>query len=218
MARFTSRLICFLSSNKTFSWNIFFVITINGVQEYKGEKNMSDFSLKIAGAGILAAALVCGFNVPGFAETGKVVIRDTRDNSVSYGRLSFKDTPQGLEVKGELTGVTPGKHGIHIHQFGVCGDEGKEAGSHYNPDNVPHGFLPQDGFSGAHAGDLGNIDIAANGTGRLDVTIPGLTLASGKYSVGGRSVVIHEKEDDFGQPLGNAGGRTGCGVIKIVSG
>jgi Cu-Zn family superoxide dismutase len=66
-----------------------------------------------------------------------------------------------------------------------------------------------------HAGDLGNIEIKADGTGDLDITSIVLTVKGGAYSVVGRSVVFHEKADDLKtQPTGNAGGRLGCGVIQ----
>lgn len=78
---------------------------------------------------------------------------------------------------------------------------------------VPHGDLLKDGFQHAHAGDLGNIEIGPDGKGTLKKVIPGLTLKEGKYGVVGRALILHEKEDNFGQPTGNAGGRIACGVI-----
>ena len=97
-----------------------------------------------------------------------------------------------------------------------CEDEGKAAGGHYNPQGVKHGFLPTDGFAQAHAGDFGNVDVRADGVGTLELVIPELHVSGGTYTVGGRSVVLHEQVDDFGQPTGNAGGRIGCGVIAIT--
>ena len=158
---------------------------------------------------------VVGWASVSFAETAVVVIKGTAEGSPVSGKAVLKDTAEGLRVTAEVSGVSPGKHGFHIHQFGACGDSGKAAGGHFNPDAVTHGFLPQDGFLKAHAGDLGNIEVASDGTGKYEVMIHGLSLSGGKYSVGGRSIVLHEKEDDFGQPLGNAGARIGCGGIFI---
>ncbi|HAJ61768.1 MAG TPA: superoxide dismutase family protein, partial [Cyanobacteria bacterium UBA8543] len=93
------------------------------------------------------------------------------------------------------------------------GDKGNAAKGHFNPDKVKHGFLPKDGFQNAHAGDFGNITISSDGKGTLSETVPGLTLSGPKYAIKGLSVILHEKADDFGQPLGNAGGRIGCGII-----
>lgn len=126
------------------------------------------------------------------------------------------DSPQGLEVTVEVMGVAPGKHAIHIHQYGACDDKGNAAGGHFNPDGAPHGFLPSDGLSKAHPGDMGNLDVGQGGNGLLTIRLPGVTLSGGKYSVGGRAIVLHDKVDDFGQPTGNAGGRIGCGTILIT--
>lgn len=150
------------------------------------------------------------------AETGTAAIQATAPDSQVSGTATFTDTPEGLRVTIQVSSVSPGKHGLHIHQYGACGDTGNAAGGHYNPHGVKHGFLPTEGFKGAHAGDLGNIEIVADGSGTLELTLPGLRLSDGERSVGGRSVILHEKEDDFGQPTGNAGGRIGCGVIVIT--
>lgn len=150
------------------------------------------------------------------AETGTVAVHGTSPESTVAGSVTLTETAGGLAVSVEVSNVPPGKHGLHIHQYGNCADGGKAAGGHYNPHGVKHGFLPKDGFEGAHAGDLGNIEVGPDGAGKLELTLPGLRLSGGEHSVGGRSVILHEQVDDFGQPLGNAGGRIGCGVIRIV--
>ncbi len=151
-----------------------------------------------------------------WAATGMAQIRGTTAGSPVTGTATLTDTPSGLHVSISVAHVAPGKHGLHIHEGSACGDAGKAAGGHFNPDGVPHGFLPTDGFTKAHAGDFGNIDVGADGTGSLDLTLPGLSLAGGKYNVAGHAVILHEKTDDFGQPTGNAGGRIGCGVISVT--
>ena len=66
-----------------------------------------------------------------------------------------------------------------------------------------------------HAGDLGNIEIAADGTGSLTLSTDLLTVAPGPNSVVGKAVILHEKADDFKtQPTGDAGGRIACGVVQ----
>src|SRR3989338_3168709 len=145
--------------------------------------------------------------------SGRATLKGTEANSPISGKVTFQETGGGLKVHAEIQNAPPGKHGFHIHEKGDCGDGGNAAGGHYNPEGASHGFLSKDGLGHVHAGDLGNIDIAADGTGMLDEVIPGLTLKGAKYNILGRSVILHEKEDDFGQPTGNAGGRIGCGVI-----
>lgn len=152
---------------------------------------------------------------PAFGETAKAIIEGTASNSELIGIVRFQDTQEGLQVEATVFGATPGAHGIHIHENGTCAEAGKAAGDHYNPEQVKHGFLPADGFSGAHAGDFGNIEINDNGEGTLFLIIPGLTIRGGTHDIEGKSVIFHEKQDDFGQPTGNAGGRIGCGIIQV---
>ena len=150
------------------------------------------------------------------AETGKAVIRPTAAGSTIAGTVTFSDSPQGLQVSASITGAPSGKHGFHVHEFGGCGDAGKAAGGHFNPDGAPHGFLPKDGDKNAHAGDMGNIDIGPDGAGALELTLPEDHLSHGAQTVGGRAIILHEKPDDFSQPTGNAGARIGCGTIMIT--
>ena len=150
------------------------------------------------------------------AESGRAELHGTEEGSTISGSAVFTETPEGLQVSVHVTGAPAGKHAIHIHQYGGCGETGNAAGSHFNPDGVTHGFLPSDGLSKAHPGDLGNVEVGEDGDGRLNLFLPGVSLTDSKYAVSGRAVVLHEKPDDFGQPTGNAGGRIGCGPILII--
>lgn len=176
--------------------------------------------------GLVALAVIASlWASPVWAETAGAFIHSTAtDGSLLNGHATLTDEATGeetdegaLAVSIQVSGAPPGKHGIHIHQFGDCSDTGKAAGGHYNPDGVSHGYLPDDGLTKAHAGDLGNIEIGQDGTGTLELTIPGLSVGDGPYTVAGRAIILHEKVDDFGQPTGNAGGRIGCGTIVITS-
>ena len=150
------------------------------------------------------------------AASGTAIISGTSDGSTVSGAVSLTDTPEGLKVSATFKNVPPGKHGFHIHENGACGDTGKEAGGHFNPAKVDHGLLSKDGFEHAHAGDFGNIEIAEDGTGSFEVVEKGLTLSEGEHAVAGKAFILHEKEDDFGQPTGNAGGRIGCDIIELT--
>lgn len=147
--------------------------------------------------------------------SGVAEVKSTQEGPSVYGVVIFEEKEGGLQVVADISNAPPGKHGFHIHEKGSCEDQGNAAGGHFNPDGAPHGLVMKDGASMAHAGDLGNIEIDQDGTGMLDEFIPNLTLKEGKYAVGGLAVILHEKEDDFGQPTGNAGGRIGCGVIQV---
>lgn len=149
-------------------------------------------------------------------EVAQTIISSTSNPSENLGEVSFTEKPTGLKIHAEFTNAPSGKHGFHVHENGSCADSGKAAGGHFNPEGVKHGYLPTDGFTDAHAGDLGNVTIAEDGTGSLDLTIAGLSLEDGRYAIANRAMILHEKEDDFGQPTGNAGSRIGCGVISTV--
>lgn len=115
-------------------------------------------------------------------------------------------------IKGRVTGLTPGKHGFHIHVNGNCDSpDGMSAGGHFAPSGGPHGAP-----SGAHhLGDLGNIEVDRNGVANVSVDVPGVSLALiGLNSIVNRAIVIHANEDDFSDPAGNSGARVACGVIE----
>ncbi|MBI2095533.1 MAG: superoxide dismutase family protein [Candidatus Omnitrophica bacterium] len=163
---------------------------------------------------IACAAVVLSGSLAGMAFAGVVELKATREGSPVKGTVRLEAVEEGLKITAQVEGVPPGRHGFHIHENGSCADEGKAAGGHFNPDNVPHGFPVKDGVSHAHAGDMGNLEAGRDGRGALEITLPHLSFAPGRYGVVGRAVILHEKEDDFSQPTGNAGGRIGCGVIS----
>ncbi|ODN05017.1 Superoxide dismutase [Cu-Zn] [Orchesella cincta] len=123
-------------------------------------------------------------------------------------------------VNGTISGLSPGKHGFHVHQKGVLTDGCTSTAGHFNPYMQPHG-APMDRFR--HIGDLGNINAEPNGIARVMI-YDSLISLSGVNSIVGRAVVVHSMEDDLGlgmhqdsKTTGNAGGRVGCGVIGLAS-
>jgi Cu-Zn family superoxide dismutase len=141
------------------------------------------------------------------------VVIPTQGNKVS-GTVTFTKVEGGVRVVADISGLTKGKHGIHIHEFGDCSSpDGNAAGGHYNPVTKSHG-APVD--ANRHAGDMGNIEADENGKGRLDYIDKAMTL-EGEASIIGRAMIIHADEDDLKtQPTGNAGARQACGVIGVA--
>lgn len=131
------------------------------------------------------------------------------------GNAIFTETAAGVRVQVQVSGLEPGVRGIHIHEAGKCDPpDFVSAGAHFNPAARLHGRLhPQ----GHHAGDLGNITIAGDGTGTIDQTFTGITLGEGDHSLfhpGGTSMIVHaEPDDEKTDPTGGAGARVLCGVI-----
>jgi len=136
-----------------------------------------------------------------------------KSGSKLTGKATLSETEGGVHVVLSVEGVTPGgDHGAHVHAVGDCSaPDGKSAGGHFNPAGNDHG-LPV--VAKRHLGDLGNLTIGKDGKGSLEITIPGANLKAGDAnSFAGKSIIVHAKKDDGGQPTGNAGDRIGCGVI-----
>lgn len=102
---------------------------------------------------------------------------------------------------------------VHLHEHGDCSDEGKGAHGHWNPTNENHGKWGSDAY---HSGDIGNVQLDAEGRGELTMS------GDDRWTIGGsdqtnilnRAVIVHSGVDDYTtQPTGNAGSRIGCGVI-----
>jgi Cu-Zn family superoxide dismutase len=130
------------------------------------------------------------------------------------GKVIFTQTSGGVEVDAELTGLAPGEHGFHVHEFGDCSmADGTCAGAHFNPTGAPHGG-PDD--ANRHVGDLGNVKADASGKATYK-RVDKLLALNGPNSIIGRSIIVHAAPDDLKtQPSGNAGARVGCGVVGIA--
>lgn len=143
------------------------------------------------------------------------VVLAPRSGSKLSGKATFTEVRGGVKVTVQVAGAPPGEVATHVHEIGDCSaPDAKSAGEHFNPAMQAHG-LPRDPEH--HLGDLGNIDIAPDGTGKTELVVKGATLQEGDpSSYVGRAIIVHEKKDDGGQPSGNAGERIGCGVIGVA--
>lgn len=132
------------------------------------------------------------------------------------GTIRFTTQGDEVHVDADVYGLKPGLHGMHIHEFGDCSAaDGASAGGHFNPANHPHGAPGP----ASHPGDLGNIEADANGTARLSLDVPKITVDTEPLGIVGRSVIVHELADDLqSQPAGNSGARLACGVIRADAG
>jgi Cu-Zn family superoxide dismutase len=137
--------------------------------------------------------------------------------SKAHGTVYFTVHGDDVEVTGTIEGLTPGKHAFHVHEFGDCSDEEKamSAGGHFNPDKHQHGEQSAEADK-RHVGDLGNIEADENGKVELNIKDKLIKL-HGPHSIIGRGLIVHEKPDDYSQPVGNAGGRVACAVIGVAN-
>ncbi len=168
---------------------------------------------------------VLGYFMPDVVETFKretlpttyaVAVMAPNDNGVD-GVVRFRDTGKGVEIKYNITGLSDGEHGFHIHEYGDLTDGCESACAHFNPYGKTHGGLDS---KVRHEGDLGNI---TSRDGRAKGTLMAKTLSLNPKSptfIVGRMIIVHADRDDLGLggdeeslKTGNAGKRLACGVI-----
>lgn len=140
------------------------------------------------------------------------VLSPTKGSSVK-GTVTFEAVKGGTKVTAHVSGLAPGRHGFHVHEYGDCSsDDATSAGGHFNPGMMPHSMPSSEK---RHVGDLGNIEADKDGNANLDYIDTMISL-SGPNSIVGRGVIVHEKEDDLKtQPTGAAGARLACGVVGV---
>ena len=132
------------------------------------------------------------------------------------GKAMLSQSKDGIHVEVSGVGLPAGVHAVHIHTTGTCtGPDFTSAGGHWNPAHKQHGAQNP---AGAHMGDMPNMTVGADGTGKLHTIVKGAMLKGGDaplFDTDGAAVVIHAAADDYKtDPTGNAGGRLACGVIK----
>ena len=111
------------------------------------------------------------------------------------GLVTFEQPSSGPTVINvSFSGLAPGKHGFHIHEFGNLSNACVTAGAHFNPYKKTHGGP---GVEERHVGDLGNVEADKDGNYK-GVLKDDLIRLTGEHSIIGRSVIVHEGEDDLG--------------------
>ena len=140
----------------------------------------------------------------------------SKSDSHVTGQATFEQAGKIVTLTVSIQGADPGPHAVHLHDKGDCSAaDGTSAGGHWNPTKEDHGRWGTPPF---HRGDIGVIDVGADGKGTLTMTTD-LWSVGGDPSrdVVGHAVIVHAKTDDFTtQPTGNAGGRVGCGVVELA--
>jgi len=142
------------------------------------------------------------------------VLHPTEENEAN-GTVTFTKVENGIKITADVKGLSPGKHGFHIHEYGDCTAlDAASAGGHFNPEDTAHG-APTD--MERHVGDLGNLEADEEGMAHYERVDEYISF-SGPHSIIGLAVIVHKNEDDFTtQPTGAAGPRVACGVIGIAN-
>ena len=149
---------------------------------------------------------------PALADAAAEII-DTDKKAI--GNATFEQTKTGVLITVDVTGLSPGAHGIHLHSVGTCEPDFKASKGHINPDEAKHGLRNPDG---PDSGDLPNIFAASDGKAQAEIFTTRVSLTGGKAALldaDGSALIIHANRDDhMTQPIGGAGDRVACGVIK----
>ncbi len=154
------------------------------------------------------------------AETAQITMYElTADgNGPALGVITLTDTEDGLRIDESLSGLTPGVHGMHIHENGSCEATvadgvtvlGGAAGGHYDPKKTGKHLGPE---SDGHMGDLPVLTVKADGTANATVYVEDVEVADFK----GRALIIHAGGDNYQdtpKPLGGGGDRIACGIVE----
>ncbi len=145
-------------------------------------------------------------------------------NGEMVGTVTIADSGDGAVFTPDLTGLTPGEHGFHVHANPDCGPSTKDdgtvvpggaAGGHYDPEETGRHEGPE---GNGHLGDLPRLVAGADGTATTAVTAPRIT---DRAQVAERALMIHAGGDNYSDDpaaLGGGGARFACGVIGQPSG
>lgn len=135
-------------------------------------------------------------------------------DGAAMGTVILTQGPNGVLVSADLSGLSEGWHGFHVHAVGSCSPDFSAAGGHLAFGDKGHGYLHESGF---HAGDMPNIHAGTDGTVRADVFNTAISLASGAdtsiFDEDGAAIIVHAKPDTYGESP-EAGDRVSCGVIN----
>ena len=172
-------------------------------------------NLRLAALGLCT---VCASTTVCFAQTPQQAAATFfNPQGQEIGRATLTQTASGVLIDIDVSNISEGEHGFHIHETGACdaANAFKSAGGHFEPAQHQHGYMAE---HGPHAGDMPNQFVGTDGKLRAHVVNPNITLADGAASLfdaDGSAIVIHADPDDYAsQPTGNAGDRIACAVIE----
>jgi len=148
--------------------------------------------------------------------------------------LVEQTTPEGIKevtVEMQVTGLSDGKHAVHIHEVAACEPCGAAGGHHdpgpfgqSRPDSATDEVPAKDINHPYHMGDLINLEVK-NGVGTMKHTTNRVTLSPGRLSIfdeNGSSIIVHSAQDTYCDEetdlkKGCAGGaRDACGIIQFA--
>ncbi|MBJ8348589.1 superoxide dismutase family protein [Antrihabitans sp. YC2-6] len=156
------------------------------------------------------------------AGSGDSLVADLENSAgQKIGEVTFTEADGHVAVSADVTTLSAGFHGFHIHQGGECDGDFTSAGGHLNiPGNE----------SGHSSGDLTSLLALENGEATLTTATDMVTLED----IENKTIIVHSGPDNFAnipadrytnreggqgadattKSTGDSGSRVACGVIK----
>ncbi len=162
--------------------------------------------------------LIFSFSVLSCSEDKTIVVEaEPKSDSNVTGTITFSEDGDQVLMNAVFTGLTPGSHAIHLHEYSDCSSpDGKSTGGHWNPTFENHGAWGND--TGFHRGDIGNFEADENGEATIsfETDLWCINCDDETKNIVGKAVIVHQGQDDFvSQPSGAAGSRVSCaGLIQ----
>ena len=166
-------------------------------------------------------------------EPGDIAVAMTGVDGTPLGAVTLRHTDAGTRVRADLQGLTPGFHGFHVHDVGVC-----EADAPDGPFTTATGHYVGDGSThGDHDGDMPSLYVTEDGKTSMTVALDAFTVE--ELTEGdGTALIVHAAPDNFGYvpdrytasdaeapgpdqtttSTGDAGARVACGVVEPAQG
>lgn len=145
-------------------------------------------------------------------DTAQARLLDASGRDMGFVRLS--PSSAGMDGFIEVSGISPGEHGMHIHTTGRCdAPDFQTAGGHLNPTGTKHGLSNP---AGPHQGDLPQLTVGSDGKGTMSFSVS--TTLAALFDADGAAFIVHAGPDDqMTDPSGNSGARILCGVLSMNS-
>ena len=169
-------------------------------------------------ATVAACALGGAITVAQSNMTARADIKGTNITGTAEFVEQAKGTATMVEITVTASGLTPGRHGVHLHAVGKCEPDFTAAGGHFDPG--PAGNTDPDANHPFHMGDIPNLEVGADGKGTMKILTTRVTLSAGPLSLfdeDGTAIIIHGNPDQGttgASKSGVSGGpRVACGVV-----
>ncbi len=158
-------------------------------------------------------ALIAGCTSMAPTGPSAVATLEPTTGNTARGTVTFTQKGDKVVMRADVTGLTPGGHGFHVHEKGDCSSgDGMSTGGHFNPRGKPHAAHTT---VERHAGDLPMLVADAGGNASMVIELDVITVGAGDADIVGRGLIVHKDPDDYKtQPTGNSGARVACAVIR----